>query len=106
MRYIISENRMIDIVGKLVKTIEPNFTEEKASVGTHSDGDDTFLKYFEPRPNYRIHTFARYYVWKNELVLSHELFNKLESYLGEGNMTAVIDWFNNEFDQDAETVTF
>ena len=106
MRFVISENRMIDLVGKLVKIVEPNFTEEKAKVATYTDGDDTFLKYYEPRSNYRTHTFARYYIWKKELVLSHELFHKLEKYLDDNKMTYFIDWFNLEFDQDAETMTF
>ena len=106
MRFLISENRMIDLVDKLVKTVEPNFTEEDAEVATYSNGDDTYLLYYDYPTSKGGHAFARYYVWKKELELSNELFFKLESYLGEDNMTAIIDWFNNEFDQDAETVTF
>jgi len=40
------------------------------------------------------------------LVLNRELFHLLEDYFGEENMGFIIDWFNKEFDQEAETITF
>lgn len=105
MRYIIFENRLPDLVEKIVNILEPNFTEEKAGVASYTgNGDDDYLSYYKKtKPHVQ---FARYYFWKKELVLARELFESLESYFGDQMMTYVIDWFNNEFEQDAQSVTY
>jgi len=103
MKYIVPEFRMLRLVAMMVNLSEPNFTEEKAKVETHTNGDDTYLAYMVSTKRQPV---ARYYVWKKELVLDMDLFLLLENYFGENGMTYVIDWFNNEFEQDAETVTF
>lgn len=103
MKYIVPQFRMLRLVGMMVNSSEPDFTEEKAKVVTYSNGDDTYLNYLVPTKR---HPVARYYVWKKELVLDMDLFLLLENYFGENGMTYVIDWFNNEFEQDAETVSF
>ena len=95
---------MIDLVGSLVNQVFPNFNNINAVESTWSDGDDTYVGYYD-RENPRLF-FAKYYVWKNELQLNHELFSTLENFFGDDMMTYVIDWFNNEFDKDAENVTF
>ncbi len=71
-------------------------------VSTYSDGDDSYLLYYDPKTSL---PFAKFYFWKGELELNHELFSVLEGFFGD-HMTYVIDWFNKEFNQNAETVTF
>ena len=103
MKYIVPEFRMLRLVAMMVNLSEPNFTEEKAKVETYTNGDDTYLAYMVSTKRQPV---ARYYIWKKELVLDMDLFLLLENYFGENGMTYVIDWFNNEFEQDAESVTF
>lgn len=110
MKYIISENRITDLVEQMVREVYPGFNSENAGVATYSNGDDTYLEYYNKDrrkwSNGRPEIYARYYVWKNELVLSQDLFLTLESFFGEERMAFVIDWFNKEFDKDAEYIDF
>ncbi len=108
MDYSISKDRLAELVGALVLQHFPKFNEWDSEVGTKTNGDNTHILYYGYRDKNRIHliVYARYYVWRKELELNMDLFDKLESVLGEELMTGVIDWFNKEFDQDAETVTY
>ena len=108
MDYSISNDRLAKLVGALVLQHFPKFNEWDSEVGTKTDGDDTYILYYGYRDENRKHpiVYARYYVWRKELELNMDLFDKLESVLGEELMTGVIDWFNKEFDQDAENVTY
>lgn len=108
MDYSISEQRLSNLVGALVLQHFPKFTDRDSKVGTKSDGDDTFILYYDYNDKERKHpiVYAKYYVWKKELQLNMDLFDKLDYMLGEELMTGVIDWFNKEFDQDAKTVTY
>ena len=103
MKYIISENRLIKLIDKMVKQVLPKFNYHDTLIAAHSNGDDTFLEYYSP--DNRKKTFAKYYVWKKVLELDTDLFFSLEDYFGD-EMTAVIDWFNNEFNQDAESIDY
>lgn len=103
MKYIITENRMTNLIDKMIKQIYPQFNFHDTLIATHSNGDDTYLEYYSDELK---KTFVKYYVWQNELQLNHELFSKLEDYFGEENLSFVIDWFNKEFNQDATSVTF
>jgi hypothetical protein len=38
--------------------------------------------------------------------MNPEIYKTLENYLGEDAATYVIDWFNSEFDTEAEHVTY
>ena len=73
---------------------------------TWSNGDESYEEFYDPEIKGNKGVFAKYWVWKEELQLNPELFQRLEGYFGEDMMTYVIDWFNNEFDKDAESVTF
>ena len=108
MDYSISKERLAELVGALVLQHFPKFNEWDSEVGTKTDGDNTHILYYGYRDENRKHpiVYARYYVWRKELELNMDLFDKLESVLGEELMTGVIDWFNKEFDQDAENVTY
>jgi hypothetical protein len=104
MKYIITENRMVGLVDKLIKQVFPKFNYRDTLIATYSNGDDTFLEYYSPDKGGI--TFALYYVWTHELVLNNELFHKLEDYFGEEKMSFILDWFNKEFDQEAESINF
>ena len=101
---------MLDLVQKMVNLVDPKFNSEDAGVATYSNGDDTYLEYYNKDRrlyrNGRPVIFAKYHVWTNELQLNRDLFLTLEDYFGGEHMSWVIDWFNKEFDQDAESVTF
>ena len=87
----------------MVEQVFPQFNYRDTSVATYSNGDDSFLEYYS-RDNPG-KTFAKYYVWTNELRLNRELFHKLEDYFGEEKMSFILDWFNKEFSQDADHIT-
>ena len=105
MKIEITHDRMIRLVGNLIKEVYPNFNKENALHMTWSDGDESYEEYYDPEIKGNKGVFARYWIWKEELRLNHELFETLESYLGE-DMTFVIDWFNKEFDKNAESVSY
>jgi hypothetical protein len=103
MKYVIKENRMLGLVDKMVKQVFPKFNYRDTLVATYSNSDDTFLEYYSPdKPG---KSFAKYYVWTHELRLNRELFHKLEDYFGEEKMSFILDWFNKEFNQDADHIT-
>jgi len=105
MKYVITQPKMIKLVGSLVQEVYPNFNKENALHMTWSDGDESYEEFYDPEIKGRKGVFARYWLWKEELRLNPELFQTLESFFGD-DMTFVIDWFNNEFDKDAESITF
>ncbi len=103
MKYLITENRLIGLLDKFIKRVNPKFNRDDIIIATYSNGNGTFLEYYSTDNGGKM--FAKYYVWTRELVLNRELFHKLEDYFGEENMGFIIDWFNKEFDQEAETIT-
>lgn len=105
MKYIITENRMVDVVEKFVHSYSPDFNRS-CGKSTNGDGDNAYIMYFIIHDDGKIEIFARYYFNHRELALNRELFEMLESVFDEHMMTYVIDWFNKEFNQDAESVTF
>lgn len=104
MNYTISENRLVKLVEKLVHQVFPKFNKEDTEVMTWSNGDETYLEYFDKIKGGR--PFAKYYPWKSELILHEDIFFTLQDYLGDDLMTAVIDWFNIEFEQEAESINY
>ena len=66
---------------------------------------DAHIVYYKKHDDGRMEIFARYFFNYKELVLNHDLFMTLENMFGE-HMTYVIDWFNNEFGQDATGVGY
>ena len=101
---------MIKLVDKMVQHVDPEFNAKQSDVKvTVLPGDDTYVSYYKKNkkagPKSGQEVFARYYVSTKVLELNTDLFFKLDDYFGE-EMTAVIDWFNQEFNQDAETVNY
>jgi hypothetical protein len=103
MKYIITENRMTKLISKMVEQVFPKFNNRDTIVSTYSNGGDSFLEYYSS--DHPGKTFAKYYVWTQELRLNRELFHKLEDYFGEEKMSFILDWFNKEFGQDADHIT-
>lgn len=98
MDYIIPHTRILNLIDKLISTLYPDFSDGSCEIENFGDEDDPTLHYFKNE------TFATYNLWRRELRLKKDLFLALESYLGEKNTEFVIDWFNREFSQDAESV--
>ena len=110
MKYIITESRLIRLVEKMVHHVNPEFNAQQVGEEVKIvPGEETYIIYYKKNeitdPKGPRQVFARYYVWKKELELNTDLFFTLEDYLRD-EMTAVIDWFNQEFNQDAETVNY
>ena len=103
MKYLIPENRMFGLMSEFMKTIRPNFSRENVTMfrGITPDGV-RYLRYYDDKTGER---HAKYLPEYQELQLDRDLFNSLEGIFGE-DMTMVIDWFNNEFGQYAESITF
>jgi hypothetical protein len=99
MKYIISENRLLDMVGRIVHTVFPDFKKGHCIEMDMGDSDNPEIHYFTDK------TFARLNLWSEELLLNRELFEQLERFFGE-DMTLVIDWFNKEFNQNASSIAF
>lgn len=106
MKYIVPEKRMMNLVEKMVAHVFPNFNRENSLKMTWSDGDHSYKEFYDPNIPGHKGLFAKYFIWERELQLNTELFKKLESFFGDEKMTFVLDWFNDEFDEEAETVTF
>ena len=87
------------MVGMIVHSVYPEFKKGKCAEMDMGDSDNPEINYFLDK------TYARYNLWTKELVLNRELFEQLERFFGE-DMTYVIDWFNREFTQDAESISF
>jgi hypothetical protein len=102
MKYIITENKMLNIVEEFIHSYFPEFNKNcnKKIIG------DTNLHiiYYKKNDDGRIEIFARYFFNEKELALNHDLFMRLENMFGD-HMTYVIEWFNKEFNRDAESVT-
>lgn len=95
-------------IGTLVHEMYPNFSKEKAEKMKWTDNDEVYIEYYdsEPDTNGRQLQFAKYWPWNYELQIRPELFEFLETILGEVKMTYVLEWFNQEFNQDAELISF
>jgi hypothetical protein len=103
MKYIITENRMLNVVENLIHSYFPEFNKN-CTKPIIRDANPHII-YYKKHDDGRMEIFARYFFNKKELVLNHDLFMTLENMFGD-HMTYVIDWFNKEFNRDAESVTF
>ena len=102
MDYTISHKKLVDLIGKLIHEVYPNFAKGKCHVENMGNSDDPMFHYFTKENG----VLAKYHPWSNSLYLRKDLFYRLWDYFGEKPMTLVIDWFNNEFDRDAESVSY
>ena len=99
---LLKKVKLIDIV---IKTFYPNFNKYNTSVKKSSSrmGNDVIL-YDDSETGI---PFATYWVDDRELVLTRELFETFDRYLNEDTWTDdLLNWFNHEFNKDAEYVTY
>jgi len=106
IRNVLKEERtesIVKIIGDYIKTFYPNFNKKDVGVYEYEDRRGFFVVVFTDIEN-GIY-LATYHYGTKELQLSTTLFNELEGTFGD-DMEYVIDWFNNEFGEDAEYVTY
>lgn len=100
---------MVNVIGNYMSINYPNFTKENAKiVKIKKNIPGVFrpkmsINYYDPVNEF---LFAQY--WYNDvdkdIQLNCEIFNDLEMAFS-GHMDKIVDWFNNEFGEDAESVT-
>jgi len=95
----------VSAVDSVIKTLYPNFNKEGSHLKKRTPlfWNTPLYEYFDNETN---HIYASYTPTKRELHMDREIYKTLDNYLGEDVATYVIDWFNNEFDTNAEHVTF
>ena len=96
-------DKMIGLVGEYINFMHPRFNKK-----------DVTTEEYEDKRGYPVITFyddenhlylGKYHYGTKELQLSIGLFNELEGLFND-EMEYVIDWFNNEFNLNAEYVTY
>jgi hypothetical protein len=101
-----AEIRKVMLVGKLIKSIYPNFNKEGVNINITGqfkhDMYSVVLIYSDKQTD---EWYVKYDHDDYQLQLNREVFETLNSILGD-MMDYVVDWFNNEFGEDAEYVTF
>ena len=96
-------DKMIKLVGQYLNFMYPRFNKKDVGVYEYEDSRGFPVVVFTDIEN-GIY-LATYHYGTKELQLSRAIFNELEGLLND-DMEYVIDWFNNEFGEDAEYVTF
>ena len=103
--------KKIKIVKNFINTLYPNFNKEGVKIEKRIMDPLAYQKRFEDiRYEYRdLETnkyYAIYHEKNKELQLNKKIFESLEDYLGDEIMEYIIDWFNYEFNKNAESFTF
>jgi hypothetical protein len=103
--YINEYNRNVSAVDSILKSLYPNFNRDGAHLKERKPlfWDRFIYECFDNETN---QIYASYIPTKGELTMDSEIYKTLENYLGEDAAMNVIEWFNNEFDTEAEYVTF
>ena len=94
--------KMIMLIGKYMKNQYPYFNEYDAR---QDSGENRLgymvVSYYDPKDG---SYYATFFEQKKELRLSRILFSELAGLFND-EMEYVIDWFNNEFGENAEYVS-
>jgi len=94
----------VQLIDTIIKSLYPNFNKDNVVIQyKSSDAGRDVILFDDPETNYY---YCSYWIEEREISLNSELYDTLENYLGEEEMLYVIEWFNNEFNQHAEYVTF
>jgi hypothetical protein len=103
--YIKQMIKNISAVDSILKSLYPNFNKDGAHLKERRPlfWDHFLYECFDNETN---QLYASYNPTKRELHMNIEIYKTLENYLGEDASMNVIEWFNNEFDTEAEYVTF
>lgn len=99
MKIKLPEEKFKELVKTLIFGIYPDFNKE----GTYKLPQSNFDFYMDKNTDKK---YAVYWHFEKELQLDRKLFERLENFIGGELMTYVIDWFNEEFNEDAESVSF
>ena len=94
-------DKMTELVGEYMNSMYPRFNKKDVSTEEYEDKRGYSVIYFSDGPIY----LGNYHYGTKELQLSRPLFNELEGLFND-EMEYVIDWFNNEFGENAEYVTY
>jgi hypothetical protein len=96
-------DKIVKIIGKYLNSMYPKFNNNDADYDVIENSHNYLITaYYNPDDD---SFYAKYREQQKELQLSRTMFNELEGTFGD-DMEYVIDWFNNEFGEDAEYVTF
>ncbi len=98
-----NSDKMIKLVGQYLNFMYPGFNKKDVDIDEYEDKRGFPVVIFIDSENGVY--LATYHYGTKELQLSTTIFNELEGLLND-DMEYVIDWFNNEFGEDAEYVTF
>ena len=94
----------VQLIDAIMHVLYPNFNKDNAVIEhKKSNAGRDVIIYDDPKTG---NHFCSYWVNEKDLSLNEELFQTLENYIGEEEMLYVIEWFNNEFNKQAEYVTF
>jgi hypothetical protein len=93
----------IDVLSSITKIFLGYFDNISFKKRTPLFWNTPLYEYFDNETDQK---YASYHDLKRELHIDPELYNTLYDYLGEDVATYVIDWFNSEFDTEAEHVTY
>jgi len=106
MKYIITENRMLGLVTKMINAVEPHFNKNDAEVFAEQEDGSVMINYYYMN-NGKPVLLAKYDTWRQSIRLNRRLFEIIENHFGwPDGVMAVVDWFNNEFGQDATGVGY
>lgn len=101
MKYLISQQKMINMVGSYLKGAYPKFNKENVRL-ERIRGENERTYFTDSKTDEILAT-----VWEDgELTLKRDIFEELEGFFGAERMTYVIEWFNDEFGTKAEYVSF
>ena len=94
----------VQLIDTIMHVLYPNFNKDNAVIEhKKSNAGRDVIIYDDPKTG---NHFCSYWVKEKDLSLSEELFETLENYIGEEEMLYIIEWFNNEFNQQAEYVSY
>ena len=94
----------VSAVDSVIRLLYPNFNKD----GSHLKSRTPLfwnIPLYECFDNETRQIYGTYIPTKRELSINREIYMTLENYLNDDVATYIIDWFNVEFDTDAEYVT-
>ena len=95
----------VAMVDSVIRSLYPNFNKEGVYIKKRKPlfWNIPLYEYFDNETDQK---YASINKERRELMMNEEVYSTLETYLNEDVAINVIDWFNNEFDTNAEYVTF
>lgn len=97
---------MLGLVGNMIASAEPHFNKEDAEQFAEEDDGSVMINYYYMN-NGKPVLMAKYDTWRQSIRLNRRLFELIENHFGwPDGVMAVVDWFNNEFGQDATFVGY